>query len=146
MSATWDQFDLSGGVWVKPAAGTKQKRLHRVPLSTPAVDLLRQMRAASSERFLFPGTGTSGHLVEIKAGWVAACKAAGLEGVRLHDLRHTFASHIVSAGNSLPVIGALLGHTQSSTTHRYAHLLDEPLRKATEAFAAKIARNDKDEH
>jgi integrase len=143
LSATWDQFNLDGRVWVKPAASVKQKRLHRVPLSTASVTLLRQMRAATSSQFLFPGTGPSGHVVDIKKGWAAVCKSAKLEGVRLHDVRHTFASHIVSAGSSLPVVGALLGHTQAQTTSRYAHLLDEPLRRATEAFAAKISR-DKD--
>jgi site-specific recombinase XerD len=60
-------------------------------------------------------------------------------------LRHTFASHIVSAGSSLPIVGALLGHTQMATTARYSHLLDQPLRDAAENFAAKIAR-DRDEH
>jgi site-specific recombinase XerD len=57
---------------------------------------------------------------------------------RLHDLRHTYASVLASAGLSLPVIGALLGHTQPATTHRYAHLFDDPLRAATERAAAVV--------
>ena len=57
---------------------------------------------------------------------------------RLHDLRHTYASVLASAGLSLPVIGALLGHTQPATTHRYAHLFDDPLRAATERAAAIV--------
>jgi integrase len=56
---------------------------------------------------------------------------AGLTNVRLHDLRHTFASILASSGRSLPIIGALLGHTQPATTARYAHLADDPLRAAT---------------
>ena len=59
--------------------------------------------------------------------------------VRLHDLRHTYASILASRGQSLPVIGALLGHTQPQTTARYAHLLDDPLRAATETAADVIA-------
>ena len=61
-----------------------------------------------------------------------------MSGVRLHDLRHSFASILVSSGLSLPIIGALLGHTQSSTTHRYSHLADDPLRAATERAGAVI--------
>jgi integrase len=65
--------------------------------------------------------------------------ASDLPGVRLHDLRHTYASLLASSGLSLPVIGALLGHTQPATTARYAHLLDDPLRAATERVGAMIS-------
>ena len=82
-------------------------------------------------------------MVEIKTAWAALCKAAGLDGVRLHDLRHTYASVLASAGLSLPVIGALLGQTQPGTTARYAHLFDDPLRAATERVGAIITGNDK---
>jgi integrase len=68
---------------------------------------------------------------------------ARLGGVRLHDLRHTFASVLASAGLSLPLIGALLGHTQPGTTARYAHLFDDPLRAATEKAAAIITGDGK---
>ena len=64
---------------------------------------------------------------------------AGLDDVRLHDLRHSFASVAVSGGASLPIIGALLGHTSSATTQRYAHLHDDPLRALSEAIGGKIA-------
>jgi integrase len=75
--------------------------------------------------------------VEIKRFWASACRQAGIEGVRLHDLRHTYASVLVSSGLSLPIIGALLGHSQAATTQRYAHLMDDPLRRAT-ALAARV--------
>ena len=138
LSATWDQFDLNTGVWVKPYTGTKQKREHRVPLSAPALALLTAMKAEAnvSRRFLFPST--NGALTEIKKSWAAVCRAAGIEGVRVHDLRHTYASVLASSGLSLPIIGALLGHSQPATTARYAHLLDDPLRAATERAGAVI--------
>jgi integrase len=79
-------------------------------------------------------------MVEIKTAWATLCKAANLSGVRLHDLRHTYASVLASAGLSLPVIGALLGHTQPGTTARYAHLFDDPLRAATERVGAIVTR------
>ena len=68
-------------------------------------------------------------------------KATGIEGVRIHYLRHTYASILVSGGASLPLIGALLGHTQIQTTQRYAHLMDDPLREATARVAAVIEGN-----
>jgi integrase len=138
LGATWDQFDLTGGVWVKPASTTKQRTLHRVPLSVPALALLAEMRAkAPSERFLFPGTGDR-PLRDVKKLWASVCRQAGIERARLHDLRHTYASILASSGLSLPIIGALLGHTQAQTTARYAHLLDDPLRAATERAAEAI--------
>lgn len=86
---------------------------------------------------MFP-SGT-GHIVDPKKGWASVCKAAGISGLRMHDLRHSFASMLVSSGLSLPTIGALLGHTQPSTTHRYAHLADNPLREATQRVGRMVA-------
>jgi integrase len=86
---------------------------------------------------VFPGLGGD-HRTRPRKAWVELCKAAGISGVHVHDLRHTYASVLVSSGLSLPVIGALLGHTQPGTTARYAHLQDDPLRKATETAGAII--------
>jgi len=79
-----------------------------------------------------------GHRPHINEAWIRVRKAAKLPGVRLHDLRHSFASIGASSGLSLPVIGALLGHTTPVTTHRYSHLFDDPLRAATERASAII--------
>ena len=141
LHATWDQFYLDAGVWTKPAASTKQAKLHRVPLSPQAMALLAAMREAATGRFLFPGQSAERPLVDIKRFWAAACRQPGIEGARLHDLRHTYASVLVSSGLSLPIIGALLGHSQPSTTARYAHLMDDPLRRAT-TLAGKVISGD----
>lgn len=90
--------------------------------------------------YLFPGDTAGKPLQELKRAWGHICRDAGLEGVRLHDLRHTYASHLVSSGLSLAIVGRLLGHTQAQTTHRYAHLADGALRAATEVFAGKVGR------
>ena len=138
-SMKWPDIELDAGTWTKPGATTKQRTLHRVPLSAPAGQLLVERKAERGEsEYVFPGR-LGGHRVEIKAAWTAICKAAKINDLRVHDLRHSYASQLVSAGFSLPTVGALLGHTQPATTHRYAHLADDPLRQATERVGAIIA-------
>ena len=144
LRATWEQFDIEAGIWTKPSAHTKQKREHRVPLSAPTRQLLAEMKVAAAKQrrdspaYLFPARLGDGPIADIKSSWRAICGAADLRGVRLHDLRHSFASVLASAGLSLPVIGALLGHTQPGTTARYAHLFDDPLRAAAERVGAVV--------
>jgi integrase len=143
LAACWADFDLDAKVWTKPGATTKQKTLHRVPLSEAACGLLTEMRSrAEDSKWLFPARFKP-HRREIEDAWNSLRKAANIPDVRLHDLRHTYASVLVSAGLSLPVIGALLGHTTPTTTHRYAHLFDDPLRAATERAAAVITGKGK---
>jgi integrase len=139
LSARWDQIDLATGVWTKPHTLTKQKREHAVPLSAPARALLGRLHArGGGSPWVFPGRDGRGR-EDTKYSWARICKAAGITGLRVHDLRHSYASQVVSAGFSLPVVGALLGHTQPATTARYAHLLDDPLRQATEHVGAIIS-------
>jgi integrase len=127
LGAMWAQFDLKKAIWVKPGRATKQRTEHRVPLSPPAVQILADMRKADPDGTrLFP-PGLAG---KMRDHWFSITEAAGISGVRMHDLRHSFASFLASAGLPLSIIGALLGHTQPSTTARYAHLFDDPLRAA----------------
>ena len=133
LGARWDQFDLVEGIWTKPAATTKQRRSHRVPLGRAALAILvRMQEAALPGPWVFPGGGEAGHITDVKRTFQAVTREAGLEGVRLHDMRHAFASFAISNGASLAVVGKLLGHTQAQTTQRYAHLLDDPLRAAAD--------------
>lgn len=135
LNAAWDQFDLDAGIWVKPSAHTKQKREHRVPLSKPTIELLQSIQHEASfprSKYVFPSASGDQPQKDIKKFWEGICKKAELRDLRIHDLRHTYASILASSGLSLPVIGALLGHTQPNTTARYSHLFDDPLREATE--------------
>jgi integrase len=142
LGATWGQFDLSEGIWTKPGATTKQKTDHIVPLSAPARQLLAEIhKRDATAKYVFPGPGPHGHRTNLKRDWAQICKVAGITGLRIHDLRHSYASTLAGAGFSLPVIGALLGHSTPTTTHRYAHLFDDPLRAATERAGAIITGN-----
>jgi integrase len=153
LKAKWDEFDLERGVWTKPSHHTKQKKVEHVPLSSAALELLSRMRPKDGATGpLFPGKDGKAARVSIRKPWTQVCKSAGLAEavtkkgkrrhevtkykplVRIHDLRHTFASHLVSKGTSLQIVGKLIGHTQIATTQRYAHLADSALRDATNAF------------
>jgi integrase len=169
LKATWSEIDLERGVWTKPSHHTKQKKIEHIPLSPPALELLKAMKPRGATGPLFIGRDGSKARVSLKRPWIQACKAAGLtveitkEGKRLtkegkhklltrykptirkHDLRHSYASHLVSNGVSLQIVGKLLGHTQPQTTQRYAHLSDAALRDATnqfgEIFSAAVAKD-----
>ena len=152
LQATWSEFDFERGVWTKPSHHTKQKKLEHVPLSAAALELLRAMKPKGATGPLFRGRDGTSARVSLRKPWVQVCKAAGLAEaitkpgkrrkkvtkwkplLRIHDLRHTFASHLVSKGMSLQIVGKLIGHTQIATTQRYAHLADSALRDATNTF------------
>jgi integrase len=130
LSARWVDIDLEAGIWTKPGATTKQRTDHVVPLNAPARQLIAD-RAQNNSEYVFPGRHED-HRVGVKDAWAQICKAARIAGLRIHDLRHSYASILASSGVGLHAIGALLGHTQPQTTHRYAHLFDDHLRQATE--------------
>src|SRR5262245_31599876 len=128
LSMRWADVDLATGVWAKAAATVKQKTDHVVPMSAPLRQLLATIRdeqtAAHPKRlaeFVFPSVigSSSGHRVGIRRDWRSLLTTAGITGLRIHDLRHSFASELVSTGASLALIGQLLGHSTQSTTHRY---------------------------
>lgn len=145
LAATWSQFNLEEGRWVKPSSHTKQRKTHTVPLCKEAVQLLQRMHdeKKSKSDYIFPNH-KGGHLVDVKKTWQTVCTKAELQDARLHDIRHSFASILVSAGESLPMIGKLLGHTQAQTTMRYSHLYEEPQRVAVEKVS-RIVTNKKAE-
>lgn len=134
----WDQINLNTGIWTKPAAATKQRRMHRVPLSAAVVDIIKTQAAKGSE-WVFPNPDTGEPFTHIRKTWTAACKSARVRQVRIHDTRHSFASLLASGGISLQVVGNMLGHTVAQTTQRYAHLYDDALKSAAETVADHVA-------
>jgi len=137
-AATWRLFEA--GVWTKPSSHTKQERLHRVPLSPAAQQLLSDMHsaAARSSPYLFPARDRDGPIADVKSTFRRVCKVAQIDGVRPHDVRHSYARLIASSKGTLLEIGALLGHTQASTTKRYSHLFDDAQRAATDRVGAIV--------
>jgi integrase len=96
-------------------------------------------RARKRSPFLFPGGADGAPLMNVRRVWEDVCKTAELESLRLHDLRHSFASYLVSSGLNLPIVGALLGHSQAQTTMRYAHLVDSALRQGVDRVGSIVA-------
>jgi integrase len=141
LSSRKEDFDLDRGVWTKPSHQTKQKRTEYLPLGAQALALVASIIEVSDPNspFLFPGNKPSQPLREIKKFWSALMRKAGITNYRRHDNRHTYASHLVSSGLSLEIVGRLLGHTTATTTKRYAHLADDPFRVATDRFGSKVA-------
>jgi integrase len=111
LHARWEQFDLKAGIWSKPHGMTKQQREHVVPLSAPARQLLHRLYEQQSSHmpWVFPGRDNAKPRRDMNYAWKRICKRAGIHGLRIHDLRHSYASHLVNAGFGLPVISQLLG-------------------------------------
>lgn len=132
----WDQLDFTRGIAALPNTKTGRSDRH---VGAPALALLSELPRLADSPFVFPGAKPGTHLVEMKRVWEAVRHAAELEGLRLHDLRHSFASVGAAGGLSLPMIGALLGHREVSTTQRYAQLGDDPRKAAADRVAGHVA-------
>ncbi len=137
LNLCWRDVNLGGSFLHLPESKTGEKI---VPLPAPARDLLAALPRASDGGLVFPGKGGAA-FQGIQKIWQRIRKEAKLDDVRIHDLRHSFASVAVQAGTSLYVTGAILGHAQASTTQRYAHLDLNPVLAAAERTAATIAAN-----
>ena len=109
-----------------------------IPLNGPALEVLAGAKRVEGNPYVIVGAGEGMHLTDLQKPWRRVRNTAGLDDVRIHDLRHTFASEAVMGGESLPMVGKILGHTQTQTTARYAHLADDPLQGASERIATSL--------
>lgn len=121
-----------------PDSKTGAKVVH---LGAPAVRIIAMIPEVVGNPYLLPGKKVGTHVTDLQACWTRIRKTAGLEDVRIHDLRHSFASIGASTGDSMLIIGALLGHRSAKTTQRYTHLSDHPLKSAAERISDEIARH-----
>ena len=138
MNLKWEYVDLAGRALRLPDSKTGAKVVH---LGQAAIDVLAKIAKAPRNPWVIVGTLPGARLSDLQPFWQRVRARAGLKDARIHDLRHTFASTAVAAGQGLPMIGKLLGHTQVQTTARYAHLAADPVRTAAEEVSGQIAQN-----
>ena len=136
LDAQWQQVDLQRGILFLADSKTGKKPVY---LSAAAQAVLADLSRIEGNPYIIAGAKAGAPRADLKKPWQAVTKAAALDGVRLHDLRHSFASIGAGASMGLPIIGKLLGHSQAATTHRYAHLDADPLRRAADTIGATIA-------
>ena len=138
-NAQWEWVDWKLQILALPDSKTGKKPVY---LGASAIELLRQQQATSRDAdsmYIFPGRSAGKPLHNLRKPWGRICQRAGIVGVRLHDLRHTAASIAVGQGITLPVIGALLGHSQAQTTLRYAHVASDPALMAVDAIGGVVS-------
>ena len=136
LNAKWEQIDIERGLIFLADSKTGRKPLY---LSAAAQEVLADIPRIEGNPHVIAGAKDGAPRSDLKKPWAAVSRAAGLEGVRIHDLRHSFASFGAGASLGLPIIGKLLGHSQPATTARYAHLDADPMRRAANTIGATIS-------
>lgn len=139
LTAEWKDVDEVKKLWRIPATNSKSKKMKSLPLNKSAIWLLDQLGSRNSSRYLFPSPVTGKPYIGIARAWQVIRRKAGLsEEFRIHDLRHTFASRLVSAGHSLYEVQILLGHSDPRMSQRYAHLSSERAMQASSSAAFSV--------
>jgi integrase len=136
LKAQWQHVDFERGILFLPDSKTGRKPVY---LSAAALAILAGLPRLERNPHIIAGLKDGAPRADLKKPWAAVTTAAGLEGVRIHDLRHSFASIGAGASLGLPIIGKLLGHSQPATTNRYAHVATDPMRRAVETIGGTIS-------
>lgn len=136
LEARWEDVDIERRAWFIPTSKTGRSRY--VPLSQAALDVIDKLPRFKGCPWLLPNPATRKPYTDIKHPWETARAAAGLDGLHIHDLRHSAASFMINAGIDLFAVGKVLGHADHQSTMRYSHLANDTLLAAVEAGAAKM--------
>jgi integrase len=136
LTATWSQVDFENRQFILP--DSKGGRPHYLPLTVEAMAILEGIPRLQGNPHIFPGVKEGAHLVDLKKPWERIRARSGLEDVHIHDLRHTIASWLVQAGNSLYLVGKILNHKDLRTTERYARFAQDNLRDALEGTSQRM--------
>ncbi len=140
LTLKWEEVDFNNQFLRLSDSKTGKKLVY---LSTVAIDILKKIPKEEDNPYVICGDKPKSHLVNLQKPWRRIRSKIGLDDVRIHDLRHTFASIAAGKGVSLPIIGALMGHKQTQTTARYAHLIGQPLLEASELISGQIMQKGK---
>lgn len=140
LQATWSQIDQQTRVWRIPASNSKSKRIRSVPLNDSAFDVLSQLDTEGTFDHLFVNRQTGLPYTTVHKVWGRLRKKAGLPFLRIHDLRHQYASFLVNGGRTLYEVQQILGHSDPSVTQRYAHLSTKSLQDAANSASVMIRR------
>lgn len=136
--AKWEDIDVENRLWQIPAAVSKSKKVRNVPLNDAALDVLSAVDTEMAFTHVFANPNTAEPYVCVKKAWTRLRAAAGLPKLRLHDLRHQYASMLVNTGRSLYEVQQILGHSDPKVTTRYAHLAPSTLQAAASAAGDKL--------
>lgn len=135
LSLKWTEVDFEDSCLRLSDTKTGSKEIH---IAAPAKNILASLPRERESDFVFPGPGAGGHFIGLQKVWKQIRDAAGFPGLRIHDLRHSFASVGARSGESLLVIGKVLGHATTAATSRYAHLSDDPVKAAAAQISGRI--------
>jgi integrase len=135
LTLQWSHVEFEHSLLRLPDSKTGQKVIY---LNAPALQVLTELPRIEGNPFVICGKREGAPLINPQKPWRRIRETAGLDDLRIHDLRHSFASVAAGSGQSLPIIGALLGHSQPQTTARYAHLSADPLRTANDAIGRRL--------
>ncbi|MGJ0485992.1 MAG: tyrosine-type recombinase/integrase [Methylomicrobium sp.] len=138
LSARWDQVDTERRVWRIPGSNCKSKRVRSVPLNDSAIEVLHQLDTQAQFDHVFINQQTGLPYTTIAKVWGRLRRKAGLPHLRIHDLRHQYASFLVNSGRTLYEVQQILGHSDPSVTQRYAHLSTQALQEAANSASVMI--------
>ncbi|MDP3609443.1 MAG: tyrosine-type recombinase/integrase [Nitrosomonas sp.] len=138
LSAKWSDVDMSKGIFTIRATNAKSKKLRGVPLNESAIEILNQLDAQGKFEYLFVNRLTGMPYRNIHKVWHRLREKAGLKHLRLHDLRHQYASFLVNSGRTLYEVQQIFGHSTSVVTQRYSHLSTKVLNEAAQSASVKI--------
>lgn len=139
LSATWSHVDRDNRVWRIAATNSKSKRIRSIPLNDGALEVLAEVDTAGRFGHVFVNAETGKPYTTIAKVWERLRKEAWLPHLRLHDLRHSFASFLINNGRTLYEVQQILGHSDSKVTERYAHLSKKTLQDAADS-ASKVIK------
>lgn len=138
LQARWDQIDRQSRVWRIPATNSKSKRIRSVPLNDSALAILKQLDTEGKFDCLFVNLETENAYTTIYKVWLRLRKEAGVPHLRIHDLRHQYASFLVNSGRTLFEVQQILGHSDPKVTQRYSHLSSKSLQDAANSASIII--------